>query len=88
MPSVYAIRASPGEEREGTFLVFDVLQKAHDRAGGFEENAVAAAKQDGRVVSGVHVAEQARGGIADGEEEGRVAIGGRGFEDELISSSA
>jgi hypothetical protein len=82
IPSVYVIRASPGEgvrERSSnsTFCRRPTTEPVASRSMRRRRAA-------GRVVSGVHVSEQAGRGIADGEEEGRVAIGGRGFENELV----
>ncbi len=71
------------QENAGTG-VRGVGDEADDGAGGLEVDDLRAAKNDGRVVAGVDVGEDAGLGVELGIEEGRVAVGGGGLVDEPV----
>src|SRR5258707_5284273 len=71
------------QENSGTG-VRDVGDEADDGAGGLEVDDLRAAEDDGRVVAGVDVGEDAGLGVQLGVEEGGVALGGGGLVDEPV----
>ena len=73
-----------GLQADGGAGVGDVGEQADDGSGGFEGDGLGAAEDEGWVVAGVDVGEDAGFGVEFGVEEGGVAVGGGGLVDEAV----